>query len=265
VRSRAAALALGLVVGLVLAAARGADYRQDYLDGLAALQRGELDRAVALLTAAAAARPVEQARARLVGAIPEPYLPHHYLGLAYQRLGRCPEALRELHLSAEQGAAKGFPPRQAEALAAITACGGDEPPPAQRPAAEPPPPPAAASLRPPAPAPSSAIVPGDHDSSAPQPTPTLEQALQALLDGDYAAAAAQPDAAPSATGRWRAWHYTVRAAARLALHRLGGERDVALLAEAIADIREAHRADPGFTPPAEAFSPAFLALFAAHR
>ena len=89
---RPVAVVLLALLPTLTPAPAAADYRQSYLDGRRALERGDLDRAVALLGAAAIERPVEQARARLVGAIPEPYLPHHYLGLAHFRARRCPQA-----------------------------------------------------------------------------------------------------------------------------------------------------------------------------
>ena len=91
------------------------DYRQSYLDGLRALRRGAWEEAGRLLGAAARERPVEQARARLVGAIPEPYLPHHYLGLAHYHARRCPDALQEWDISRQQGAVQTLPSLFAEA------------------------------------------------------------------------------------------------------------------------------------------------------
>ena len=103
---------LALVAALVAAPA-AADYRQSYLDGRRALERGEVEQAIALLGAAARERPLEQARARLVGAIPEPYLPHHFLGLAYFRARRCPEAVAAWELSERQGAVQSVPAARA--------------------------------------------------------------------------------------------------------------------------------------------------------
>jgi hypothetical protein len=115
-------VALALVGGLAGPAA--ADYRQSYLDGVRALRRGAWEEAARLLAEAARERPVEQARARLVGAIPEPYLPHHYLGLAHFQRRRCAEALAEWSISAEQGAVKSLPALAAEAERSRQGCEG---------------------------------------------------------------------------------------------------------------------------------------------
>lgn len=112
-------IALGLVAGAfsaALVAAAAADYRQSYLDGLDALRRGDLELAVGAFEEAIAERPTERPRARLVGAIPQPYLPHHYLGVALFRLGRCEAAVAEWSLSAAHGAVDASPELAAEAL-----------------------------------------------------------------------------------------------------------------------------------------------------
>jgi hypothetical protein len=232
-----ASVAVALVV--MIAAPARADYRRDYLDARAALARGDAAEAVRLLTAAIAERPGEQARARLVGAIPEPYLPHHFLAVAQARLGRCTEALREWETAAAQGVAGSFPGPASEARAGVADCrrklGVADP-------AE-----AAAAAR----ATSRAAV---------------ARALDAFLGGGYARAVEMlEDLPPPAEPALRAWQLALRAAARHALYRLGGEREPALLADAIADVREGRRADPTFRPSADLFSPRFLELWSAHR
>jgi len=216
-----------------------ADYRQSYLDGRAALARGDAAEAVRLLAAAAAERPAEQPRARLVGAIPEPYLPHHLLATAYARLGRCNDALREWETSAAQGVAAALPGPVAEARAGVADCrrrlGIADP-------AE-----AAASARAAARA-------------------ELTRALAAFLAGNYTRAVELLEALPTpADASSRAWQLALRAAARHSLYRLGGGRDAMLLAAAIADARDARRADPAFRPNPELFSPRFLELWSAQR
>ena len=115
-RSRAgAAFGAFLALGFALSTAPLlADYRQAYLDGVQALRGGAPEKAADRFAAAIAERPDEQARARLVGVIPEPYLPHHYLGLALFALHRCPEALAEWTISAQQGATAGLAASLAE-------------------------------------------------------------------------------------------------------------------------------------------------------
>ena len=234
---RGAVLALAFVVAF--ASRTRADYRQAYLDGRAALAHGDATTAARLLSEAANERPTELARARLVGAIPEPYLPHHYLALAYARLDRCTEALREWDASASQGVAASLPASAAEARDGVASCrkklGLADP-------GE-----AAAAAR--------------NESRA-----ELVRALDAFLAGGYARAVELLDAmAAPADASMRAWQLTVRSAARHALYRLGGERDALLLAAAIADAREARRAAPGFRPSADLFSPRFLELYSAQH
>jgi hypothetical protein len=226
-------------VALLAPGAARANYRQSYLDGRAALARGDAAAAARLFAAALAERPGEQARARLVGVIPEPYLPHHHLAVAYARLGRCADALREWEVSAMQGVAAALAGPAAEARAGVADCrrrlGLADP-------AE-----AAAAVR----------------AAARR---ELTRALDAYLAGSYARTVDLLAALPSpADAGERAWQLALRAAARLALYRLGGERDAALLADAIADVREARRADPAFRPSADLFSPRFLELWSAQR
>ncbi|HXT22806.1 MAG TPA: hypothetical protein VN811_17050 [Thermoanaerobaculia bacterium] len=234
---------LGIAVICLLlalsAAPLRADYRQSYLDGRAALGRGDAAEAARLLTAAAAERPQEQARARLVGAIPEPYLPHHLLAVALARLGRCTDALREWETSATQGIAATISGPAAEARSGVAECrrklGIADP-------AE-----AAASAR--------AAIRAE-----------LLRALEAFLAGNYARTVELLEDLPSpADAPSRAWQLALRSAARHSLYRLGGEREPMLLAAAIADARDARRADPAFRPNPELFSPRFLELWSAQR
>ena len=240
IRIRTSAVRCAAVLALVaIASPARADYRQSYLDGRAALTRGDAAEAARLLAAAAAERPAEQPRARLVGAIPEPYLPHHLLATAYARLGRCADALREWETSAAQGVAAALPGPTAEARAGVADCrrrlGIADP-------AE-----AAASARAAARA-------------------ELTRALDAFLAGNYARTVELLDALPApADASSRAWQLALRAAARHSLYRLGGGRDAMLLAAAIADTRDARRADPAFRPNPEIFSPRFLELWSAQR
>ncbi len=115
--------ARGLAVLVFLIAGRAAaDYRQSYLDGRRALETSRFAEAAAAFQRAAGERPAEQARARLVGAIPEPYLPHHYLGVALFHLRRCPEALAAFATSAQQQVAADVPSAAAEAVARRADC-----------------------------------------------------------------------------------------------------------------------------------------------
>lgn len=275
------------VLALALASPVAADWRSDYLDGRRALERGRPAEAVALLAAAAASHPEEQARARLVGVIPEPYLPHHYLGLAHFALHDCAAALAAWATSERQGAVAALPAQFAEAAAGRRAC---EAPRAQvEPAVpddgagtvEPPPPPAdvpapvdeaadEAAPSPPAaepvpiPAATSPAVEPVAPSPPPPPAPwspdaTLLEAAGAYLDGEPRRVLELLAAEPAGR-RARAWTHLLRAAAWHALHRLEG--DVAALEAMRGEVRAVRREEPGFRPSPDVFPPSFVALFA---
>ena len=233
-----ATVSMAIVLAISVAPAR-ADYRRDYLDARAALARGDAAEAARLLAAAISERPGEQARARLVGAIPEPYLPHHYLAVAQARLGRCAEALREWEASAAQGVAGALPGPAAEARGGILDCRRKL----------------------------GIADPGEAAAAARAASrDTVARALDAFLGGGYARTVELlDDLPPPAEPALRAWQLALRAAARHAIYRLGGERDPVLLADAIADVREGRRADPAFRPNADLFSPRFLELWSAQR
>jgi hypothetical protein len=113
------ALALSLALATTPLAA---DARQDYVDGLRALREGRFAAALERLDRAIAERPREEARARLVGAIPEPYLPHHYRGIALYNLRRCDDALAAWRRSAADGALAKLPAQAAEVAPKIASC-----------------------------------------------------------------------------------------------------------------------------------------------
>jgi tetratricopeptide (TPR) repeat protein len=103
------------VLLLGTATAVTADYRQRYLDGRKALRAGDYEAALVALQAAVAEDDSERAKARLVGVIPEPYLPHHYLGLAHFGARRCDEALAAWKRSNAQGVIAALPVERDEA------------------------------------------------------------------------------------------------------------------------------------------------------
>jgi hypothetical protein len=284
-----------LLALLAVCLSAGADYRRSYLDGVKALERGALDEAVRRLSEAIAERPQEQVRARLVGAIPEPYLPHHYLGLALARSGRCREALTAWRRSDEQGAIAAYPARQAEIAELRRRCEGSEggvqtaprpsgesdpagpaptptvseappptavtPSPVSAPADEPvvreaAPPPAAAPT--PLEAPPAPALPRDEGASS----PALVEAVQAYCRGDYADALAGLVRMGEPDGPERFYVAFYRGASRFALWALAGEQQAELLEAARADLRLARRLRPGFLPPLDYFSPRLARFFA---
>lgn len=273
-------LLLPLALGLALTAA--ADYRQSYLDGLKALERGAFEEAIARLRGAVAERPEEAARARLVGAIPEPYLPHYYLGRAYLALGRCPEALAEWEISERQGAIAGFASLKPEVERGRRQCAPpvveperEEPreAPREEPRPAPEPPPESAPSPPPSP-------PTEPAAEATPSTPTLTppvavngatvlpevliEAMQAHFDGEYEVALRLLDRSPTQTLECRFFVALFRAASRHALYLLGGGQEENLLADAIEDLRRARQENPAFSPHPDFFSPRFVEFFRNH-
>lgn len=96
-----------ILPSLICLTVAGADFRRSYLDGVAAARKGDWDQVIRHMQVAIAEDPAEKSRARLVGAIPEPYLPHFYLGKAYYEKRTCEAALTEWDISQRQGAIAG--------------------------------------------------------------------------------------------------------------------------------------------------------------
>jgi tetratricopeptide (TPR) repeat protein len=79
-------------------------WQQSYLDGRAAYDRGDYEGTVRALDSAVSVQPKESLDAFNSSRASEDYLPHLYLGLAFNRLQRPRDALRELKESQRQGA-----------------------------------------------------------------------------------------------------------------------------------------------------------------
>lgn len=84
---------------MLMAGGAWADFKKNYLDGVDAAKKGQWAEVRRLMTAAIAERP-EPGRVRFYGSIPEPYVPHYYLGLANANLGDCPAAVSAFKNSA---------------------------------------------------------------------------------------------------------------------------------------------------------------------
>jgi hypothetical protein len=121
-----------------------------------------------------------------------------------------------------------------------------EPPPTPRPTATPPTPPTAIPSRMP-------------------PPPELLAGARAFFGAQYPQTVALLAGADRLPGRAGAQGLMLRAAARHALYRIGGEKDAGLLASAQADARAARRLDPKAVPDPQAFSPRFVDLFQQSR
>jgi tetratricopeptide (TPR) repeat protein len=251
-------------LALLVPALARADFADDYVAGLAALDHGEYAKAVQALQKALDAQPEPVARVMIEGN-PQPYLPHHFLGMAQMRLGDCTAAGKEWDNPMNLrmlGRLRQLRNQEVELLAQCkprAAAPGEKsttPQSTQVPAAPAAPSPTATA--PPAPAAKSAPKPGTSAASS-----TLPAALLRAYD-DYVAAryagVAKLDADALGGARARFQGYLLRSAARFALARLGDDKN--LLEAARRDARAAQALDKA-TPDAAVFSPSFRAFYAA--
>jgi tetratricopeptide (TPR) repeat protein len=88
---------------------------------------------------------------------------------------------------------------------------------------------------------------------------------QAYFDGRYQDSVRLLERTTGGKGRAAAQAWLLRAAARFALFRRGGEKDGDLRRLAAEDVVECRRADPSLSPDATAFSPSFIEFFRSSR
>jgi hypothetical protein len=268
------------MLALAAPAAARADYVEDYIAGLAALDHGDYVLAVQNLKKALAAQSEPVQRVMIQGNA-QPYLPHHFLGLAQFKLGDCAAAqaewndpmnarmlalLKQLRvrqallrgqrqdladerelLAQEQRLLGQCVPAAAKSTTQQSTQTADKPPAATSA------PPATSASPPatPAPPPKPAVV-------APAGTPpALLRAFDDFVAGRYAnAAKLDADALSGTRARFQA--FLLRSAARFALARSG---DKGQLDAARRDARAAQALDKS-APDERVFSPAFRAFYA---
>jgi hypothetical protein len=295
----------GLVVlAVVLAAAAArADWRDDFANGVVALERGDYPEAIRLLGSAAKENPKESTQTvKLYGMRYTEYAPHFFLGIAFSKSGDCVSAIQELQESARQGIAQGKDPTQSkwgtikDNLQQCITIGAKAPASKTRPtepapsvAQNPPPRPtetaiAVAQLAPTRPAaPSPEVVaraaplptaaPPAPPTRAPSPRPTIPSqppdalvaAAEAYFRGDYAATLQTLASARFADSRATAQALLFRSAAGYGLFVLGGSKEKAVEERAARDARESSRLDPYLRVNQRAFSPRFLDFYARNR
>lgn len=246
-----------LLLALLLPATARAGFSDDYVMGLAALDHGQYAQAEQYLRKALDAQPNPVSRVTVEG-VPQPYLPHHFLGMAMLRQGDCAAAgrewsdamnlrmlgrLRSLRAQEDQLLAKCKPGvvTTAKARAVAADAKSEVPPVAAGSAATP-----KAATSPP----QSASAQGDMPQS-------LLGAFDSFVAGRYASAA-KLDPAGFANPHARFHAYLLRSAARFTLARMGDQR---LLDAARSDARAA-RALAKATPDTRVFSPAFRTFYA---
>ena len=262
-------LGLMLCAALLVPAVARADFADDYVAGLAALDHGDYAQAVQSLKKALAAQSNPVSHVTIDGN-PQPYLPHHFLGMAQLKLGDCAGAkaewndpmntrmigrLRQLRTQEEQllgqctpaatVATKSTTPQSTQAAVAQPAAAAPQTTPLK--------------AQPPAPTPATLPPPPKPGTVAQAGTPpALLRAFDDLIAGRYASAAKlDADSLSGAPARFQA--YLLRSAARFALARSG---DKSQFDAARHDARAAQALDKS-APDERVFSPAFRAFYAA--
>jgi hypothetical protein len=284
----ASRLAACLALALLALPAR-ADFKDTYRKAFEAVERKRWSDVVAQMRRAIAENPSEGAAIKLYGMRFEPYLPHFHLGFALAQTGQCAEAVKEFEISESQGVVRSSPYFN-QLLSAKAECqrvAGPVTPP--RPLT-PPPTTAAPTTTTTAPAPTTTLAPTtttlralpvtptrSATPAAPPPTaspppvrsspapPELVRAAEAYFAGRYDEAVSLLDRITGLSGRPAAHAHLLRAAARFALFRIGGERDAQLRQRALQDVSSCRGADPALVPDPEAFPPSFAELFRSGR
>ncbi len=238
---------LGFALALVLAltASGTLDARDEWYDhyqnALDAIENGDPAGAIELLNTALK-RKKKSGYLRTYGNNYVRYVPHFYLGVAYQALGDCDTALERYAESDARGETEPEPELSAQLQRLRSACQwvSEEPAPVE---AEP--------------------VPATQESSEPplQVDPAaLERGLRTYLNGDLDQAVAQFERMIEQEPRSARLHLLLG----MALHNawsLGGEQDAALLARARESLSRAGRLDPQLVPDPALCPPRVVALY----
>ncbi|MFL6245193.1 MAG: tetratricopeptide repeat protein [Thermoanaerobaculia bacterium] len=246
---------------LLFATAMHAQAPSTFREGVLAFENKDWKEAERLMRATIAVNPNEtEGTVSIAGSWFETYVPHYFLARALARQGKCDEALKEFAETERQGVTPAIgdfarhlqtrggckpqakPAKPKEVVIETTVPFGEEQPPAPAPA--------------PAPAPHVPVV--DHTATR----LTLRAAVNSYVHGRYEEAARVLTQAkfddPAAAGEAA----LLRAAARHALYRSGGEKDKGLRAQIDADLRMYRELRPNGRPDPRLFPPSFVALVA---
>ncbi|MGH8042287.1 MAG: hypothetical protein ACREPN_09620 [Rudaea sp.] len=237
-----------------------ADFADDYIAGLAELDHGNYARAAQYLQRALDAQPDPVQRVMIEGN-PQPYLPHHFLGMAKLQLGDCAEAGKEWDSAMNLrmlGRLRKVRAQEQQLLAQCkprTAASEEKSKPPQNIVIP------AVSPAPVAPSPAMPTVqtPAQPKPVAPSPPPaSLVRAFDDFVAARYASAAKVDPGAVGGRARFQA--YLLRSAARFALARISGNAN--LIEGAREDARTARTLEKS-VPDERVFSPSFRAFYAA--
>ncbi len=262
-----------------------ADFKDTYRKGIEAVDRKRWAEVAQHMREAISQNPKEGAAVKLYGTRFETYLPHFHLGYALAQTGDCAGALRALEASESQGAVRASPSYRllGDAKAACQKLAVVSPPttrpapptlapapattlPAPPPSVPTPGPPTTTRPPPPTTPPPTPTAPATTVPAGPAPAPAaLVRAAEAYFGGRYDESLSLLDRLGGLTGRPAAQAHLLRAAARFALYRMGGERDAAMRQRVLEDVVACRQADPRLSLDAEAFPPPFAELFRGGR
>lgn len=229
------------MVGLLLSTplqARG-EWYDHYENALDAIEKGDPAQAIELLEAALK-RKKKSGYLRTYGNNYVRYVPHFYLGVAYQALGDCDTALGRYADSDARGETAPEPELQQQLQRLRSACQwvSEEPAPADP-------------------------VPASQESSEPPlqvDTAALERGLRTYLNGDLDQAVVLFEQMIEREPRSARLHLLLG----MALHNvwsLGGERDAAMLERAHSALARAGKLDPQLVPDPALCPPRVVALY----
>jgi tetratricopeptide (TPR) repeat protein len=275
-----------ILLALLLAVGAQAQAPAQFKEGVLAFEKGEWARAEKLMRETIAVNPREsEGTVSIAGAWYETYVPHYFLARSLAKQGKCDEALRAFEETERQGvtpAISDFARHLRTRGGCKPAAKAEKPPrvigevevpfedvatttrgaPASQPAATP----SATALPSRRPGRQDAGVAAGKDAGAPQGVINVETrarlitGIRAYLEGQYEVAVGVLDEKPFTDRAAAAEAALFRAAARDALHRIGGEKDDALRAAVETDLRIYRELRSKRTPNPRIFPPRFIAM-----
>jgi tetratricopeptide (TPR) repeat protein len=221
-----------------------------FAQGVLAFEQKRWKDAEALMRETIATNPKESSGTVSVsGSWFETYVPHYFLARALAKQGKCDEATKEFAESERQGVTPAIP----DFAKYLQTRGGCKP--------------QAKVVKPKEVVFETTVPFGEEEPAAPAPVapkrvdprPRLRAALDSYVHGRYDEAVRAIANAELEDRAAKGEAALIRAAARHALYRIGGEKDAGLLAQIEADLREYRALRPNGKPDERLFPPGFLA------
>ena len=263
---------IAIALALLLTPVLNAQAPKSFAEGVVAFEKGEWKKAEQLMRETVAANPNESAgTVSISGSWYETYVPHYFLARALAKQGKCEEALAAFAETERQGVTptisdfarhlrtrggckpQAAPAKPQKVIKEATVPFGEEPEPVVTP-------------------PSPVVIPKRSEEPAraaePKPAPPaktfdrqrLRSAINSYLHGRYEEAIRVLTETQFDDRNAAAEAALFRAAARDALHRIGGETDDALRRAIENDLRTYRELRPNGKPDPRMFSPRFIAL-----